>query len=159
MCSADLPPLRCPCLGSKGRLSTHPPALPVGKGAGRCAPWSPPEVFPLGAFWVCVGPVSVALSWSGLQEACIYPSPRPSRGEGSWSLRSDVTTGGCCFRAFCFRASASCCVVFPAGGMPVGGRAPCRSVRRFPAFRPRTPCFSNPLWSVRNDMTMCFRSF
>ena len=46
-----------------------------------------------------------------------------------------------------------------AGGMPVGGRAPCQSVRRFPAFRPRTPCFCNPLWSVRNDMTMCFRSF
>ena len=28
---------------------------------------------------------------------------------------------------------------------PVGGRAPCRSVRLFPAFRPRTPCFCNPL--------------
>ena len=81
-----------------------------------------PPVFPLGAFCECVGPVSVALSWSGLQGAFVYPSPRPSRGEGGWSLRSDVSS-------------------FP----PVGGRAPCRSVRRFPAFRPRTPCFCNPL--------------
>ena len=38
------------------------------------------------------GPASVALSWSGLQGAFVYPSPRPSRGEGSWSLRSDVAT-------------------------------------------------------------------
>ena len=85
----------------------------------------------------------IVLVW--VQEACIYPSPRPSRGEGSWSLRSDVATGGCCFRAFCCRASVFCGVVLPAGGLPVGGRAPCRSVRRFPAFRPRTPCFCNPL--------------
>ena len=92
-----------------------------GEGAGRCAQ-EPSEVFPLGVFWECVGPVSVALSWSGLQGAFVYPSPRPSRGEGGWSLRSDVSS-------------------FP----PVGGRAPCRSVRRFPAFRPRTPCFCNPL--------------
>ena len=84
-------PLRCPGLGSKVRLSTRPPALPVGKGAGRCAPMWPP--------------VGVA---SGLFVAV-----------RQWSVVSS----------------------FP----PVGGRAPCRSVRRFPAFRPRTPCFCNPL--------------
>ena len=43
-------PLRCPGLGSKGRVSTHPPALPVGKGAGRCAPWSPRRFFLQGHF-------------------------------------------------------------------------------------------------------------
>ena len=81
-----------------------------------------PPVFPLGAFCECGGPVSVALSWSGLQVRLSTHPPRPSRGEGGWSLRSDVSS-------------------FP----PVGGRAPCRSVRRFPAFSPRTPCFCNPL--------------
>ena len=43
-------PLRCPGLGSKVRLSTRPPALPVGKGAGRCAPWSPRRFFLQGHF-------------------------------------------------------------------------------------------------------------
>ena len=98
-----------------------------GEGAGRCAR-EPSEVFPLGVFWECVGPVSVALSWSGLQGAFVYPSPRPSRGEGGWSLRSDVAIGGCCFRAFCCRASVVYGVVLPAGGrtgsMPVRASVP-----------------------------------
>ena len=56
-------PLRCPGLGSKGCLSTRPPALPVGKGAGRCAP-----------MWPLVGVASglfVAVrQWSVVRPSC-----------------------------------------------------------------------------------------
>ena len=60
--SADLPPLHCPGLGSKGRLSTRPPALPVGKGAGRCAPmW--PQVGVASGLFVSVRQRPVVLSF------------------------------------------------------------------------------------------------
>ena len=57
----------------------------------------------------------------------------PGQGsrEGSRSLRSDVALGGCCFRAFCCRASVVCGVVLPAGGRT--GSVPVRaSVPGFP---------------------------
>ena len=110
-----------------------------GEGGWSLRSLDPPEVFPPGAFWECGGPVSVALSWSGLQGACIYPSPRPSRGEGGWSLRSDVATGGCCFRAFCCRASVVCGSSFLpavcrwAGGLRAG---PCGGSRLSVPARP-----------------------
>ena len=83
-----------------------------GEGAGRCAQ-EPSEVFPLGAFWECVGPVSVALSWSGLQGAFVYPSPPPFPwGRGL--------------------VAALRCVVLPAGGRT--GSVPVRaSVPGFPS--------------------------
>lgn len=106
----------------------------------------------------------------GLQGAYVYPSPRPSRGEGGRSLRSGVAPevippgfpgfsyvfvrwwsvacsgfglqgAGVASELFAVVRQWSVVSFFP----PVGGRAPCRSVRRFQAFRPRTPCFCNPL--------------
>ena len=60
---------------------------------GSRRPLEPSEEQPPGAFfYVFVLWRSVALSWSGLQGAFVYPSPRPSRGEGAgrcapWSPR------------------------------------------------------------------------
>ena len=113
--------------GLQGAFVYPSPRPSRGEGSRSLRSLEPSEFFPPGAFWVCGGPVSVALSWSGLQGACIYPSPRPSRGEGSRSLRS-----GCCFRAFCCRASVVCGVVLPAGGRT--GSVPVRaSVPGFPS--------------------------
>ena len=68
------------------------------------------------------------------------PSPLPSRGEGSRLLRSDVALGGCCFRAFCCRASVVCGVVLPAGGRT--GSVPVRA--SVPGF-PSGPCVGSRL--------------
>ena len=127
-CAADRSPLHCPGLGSKARVSTHPPALPVGKGAGRCAPWSPGVFSSRGILGVrrtglrCIVLVCPVGKGAG-RCAPMWPSVGVASGlfvaVRQWSVVSS----------------------FP----PVGGRAPCRSVRRFPAFSPRTPCFCNPL--------------
>ena len=159
---------------------------------GSRRPLEPSEEQPPGAFfYVFVLWRSVALSWSGLQGAFVYPSPRPSRGEGSRSLRSleprsfflqghfgsaaDRSPLHCPGQGSKVRLSphppalpvgkgaSRCAPMWPLVGVasglfvavrqwsvvssfpPAGGRAPCWSVRRFPAFRPRTPCSCNPL--------------
>ena len=120
-----------------------------GEGAGRCAR-EPSEVFPLGVFWECVGPVSVALSWSGLQGACIYPSPRPSRGEGGWSLRSLEPSE-----------------VFPLGafwvcGGPVSVALSWSGLQGAFVYPSPRPSRGEGGWSLRSDVAIggcCFRAF
>ena len=137
-------PLRCPGLGSKVRLSTRPPALPVGKGAGRCAPWSPGVFSSRGILGVRrTGLRCIVLVWAPRCVCLPIPPPFPWGREPVAALRCGprwVLLPG-----FLLPCVSGLWFVLLAGGMPVGGRAPCRSVRRFPAFRPRTPCFCNPL--------------
>ena len=105
-------------------MSTHPPALPVGKGAGRCAPVLPRRLFPR------VSPVFLMSSCDcGLLRApglgsngrVLLPSFLLSCVSGLWCRSSRLRSALVC------------------------RQAPCRFVLRFTAFRPRTPCFCNPL--------------
>ena len=124
-----------PGWGSKGRGSYQPPALPVGKGAGRCAPMLPRRLFPR-VFYVFVRWWFVA--WSG------------SRLQGA-----GVVSG-----LFCCRASGVFGVVLFAGGLLwCAGRLRSGSSCVFRLSVPAHPVSVTPLWSVRNDITMCFRPF
>ena len=76
---------------------------------------------------------------------CLPHPPAFPMGKVSRSLRSDVALGGCCFRAFCCRAAVVFVVVLFGRSALVCRQTPFRFVLRFPSFRPRTPCFSNPL--------------
>lgn len=124
MSSCVVGPWRGPGWGSKGRLSTHPPALPVGKGAGRCAPVLPRRLFPR------VSPVFLMSSCDGgllrapglgSKGRVLLPSFLLSCVSGLWCRSSRLRSALVC------------------------RQAPCRFVLRFTAFRPRTPCFCNPL--------------
>ena len=111
-----------------------------GEGAGRCAPWSPRRFFLYGHFG-CAADRS-PLHCPGLGSK-VRLSPHPpalpvGKGAGRcapmWPLVG-VASGlfvGCCFRAFCCRASVVCGVVLPAGGRT--GSVPVRaSVPGFPS--------------------------
>ena len=124
MSSCVVGPWRGPGWGSKGRLSTRPPALPVGKGAGRCAPVLPRRLFPR------VSPVFLMSSCDGgllrapglgFKGRVLLPSFLLSCVSGLWCRSSRLRSALVC------------------------RQATCRFVLRFTAFRPRTPCFCNPL--------------
>ena len=103
-----------------------PPPFPWGRGpvaALRCCPGGYSPGFP--RFFLCLRAMVVC---------CV--------------LRVWAPRGGCCFRAFCCRASVVCglwCRSSRLRSALVCRQAPCRFVLRFTAFRPRTPCFCNPL--------------
>lgn len=68
MSSRGRDPLHRPGGAPRGVCLPHPPALPVGKGAGRCAPMGPRRVL-LPGFYVFVRWWPAAWSGSGLQGA------------------------------------------------------------------------------------------
>ena len=112
-----------------------------GEGAGRCAPWSPRRFFLYGHFG-CAADRS-PLHCPGLGSK-VRLSPHPPAlpvGKGAGRCAPMWPLVGVASGLFVAVRQWSVVSSFP----PVGGRAPCRSVRRFPAFRPRTPCFCNPL--------------
>ena len=130
-------PLRCPGLGSKVRLSTRPPALPVGKGAGRCAPWSPRRFFLQGHFGCAADRSPLHCPGLGSKGRMSTPSPRLSHGEGE-----PVAALRCCPRrvllpgfllscggGLCRRPFRAVCFGVPADSVPV---------------RPAVPVFPSP---------------
>ena len=118
---------------------------------GSRRPLEPSEVVPPGAFfYVFVLWRSVALSWSGLQGAFVYPSPRPSRGEGSRSLRSLEPPE-----------------VFPLGafwecGGPVSVALSWSGLQGAFVYPSPRPSRGEGGWSLRSDVATggcCFRAF
>ena len=148
-------PLRCPCPGSKVRLSTHPPALPVGKGAGRCAPWSPGVFSSRGILGVRrTGLRCIVLVWAPGGVYLLIPPPFPWGREPVAALR--------CGHWW---------VLLPGFLLPCVSGLWCRPSRRWADGLRAGPCVGSrlsvpahpvsvtPWWSVQNDMTMCFRPF
>ena len=130
---------RGPGWGSKGRLSTHPPALPVGKGAGRCAPWSPRSFFLQGHFGCAADRSPLHCPGLGSKGRVSTLPPALPVGKGAGRCAPMWPSVGVASGLFVVVRRWSVSSSF------AGGRAACRFVLRFPSFRPRTPCFCNPL--------------